>query len=185
MVGHYGRNKTLKQYFRWVAKVYLESQFLQRMEQLKNINPEAAQYVTDAGIERWARAYSPRKRYNIMSTNIAEAISNAIKECKELPIAGVINYIKGVLQSWFYDRRTSALKLTTQLTKAADVAIGVKDEKARYMRIYPITFYTFIEPTRSVMYVRTTAEKEADNDVGVLLTETMASNLANKEVFDH
>ncbi|TXG61431.1 hypothetical protein EZV62_012794 [Acer yangbiense] len=144
MVGHYGRNKALKQYFRRAARMYRESQFLQRMEQLKNINPEAAQYVTDVGIERWARAYSPRKRYKLMSTNIAEAMNNAIKECKELPITGVIDYIKGVIQSWFHDRRTVALKLTAQLTTAADIAIGVKDEKARYMRIYPITFYTFL-----------------------------------------
>ncbi|KAK2645963.1 hypothetical protein Ddye_021158 [Dipteronia dyeriana] len=32
MVGHYGRNKALKQYFRRAARVYRESQFLQRME---------------------------------------------------------------------------------------------------------------------------------------------------------
>ncbi|KAI9154117.1 hypothetical protein LWI28_021164 [Acer negundo] len=144
MFGHYGRNKALKQYFERAVRVYQESQFLQYMEQLKNINSEAAQYVTDAGIERWARAYSPRKRYKLMSTNIAEAMNNAIKECKELPITGVIDYIRVVIQSWFHDRRTAALKLTTQLTTAVDVAIGVKDEKARYMWIYPITFYTFL-----------------------------------------
>ncbi|KAK3229140.1 hypothetical protein Dsin_001021 [Dipteronia sinensis] len=144
MIGHYGRNKALKQYFQRAARVYQESQFIQHMEQLANINPEAAQYVMDARVERWARAYSPRKRYNIMSTNIAEAMNNAIRECKELPITGVIDYIRGVLQRWFHDRRTAALKLTTQLTTAADVAIGVKDDEARYMRIYPIIFYTFL-----------------------------------------
>ncbi|KAK3220797.1 hypothetical protein Dsin_014767 [Dipteronia sinensis] len=37
MVGHYGRNKTLKQYFRRPARVYQESQFLHRMEQLSNV----------------------------------------------------------------------------------------------------------------------------------------------------
>ncbi|KAK0602454.1 hypothetical protein LWI29_033545 [Acer saccharum] len=71
-----------------------------------------------------------------MSTNIAEAMNNAIKECKELPITRVIDYIRGVLQCWFHDRCTTALKLTTQLTIATDVAIGVKDEEARYMWIY-------------------------------------------------
>ncbi|KAK2659059.1 hypothetical protein Ddye_005592 [Dipteronia dyeriana] len=119
-------------------------QFMQQMEQLANINPEAAEYVMNTGIERWARAYSPRKRYNIMSTNIADAMNNAIKECKELPITGVIDYIRGVLQHWFHDRRTTAHKLATQLTTATDVAIGVKDDKARYMWIYPITFYMFL-----------------------------------------
>ncbi|KAI9187036.1 hypothetical protein LWI28_023630 [Acer negundo] len=73
-------NKALKQYIERAVRVYWESQFLQQMEQLKNINSEAAQYVTDAKIERWARAYSPRKRYKLMSTNIAEAMNNAIKE---------------------------------------------------------------------------------------------------------
>ncbi|KAK2655678.1 hypothetical protein Ddye_008730 [Dipteronia dyeriana] len=123
MVGHYGSNKELKQYFRRATRVYRESQYLQRMEQSAHINPEAAQYVTDVWIERWARAYSPRK--------------------KELPITRVIDYIRGILQRWFHDRHTAALKLTTQLTTAADVAIGVKDEEARYMWVYPITFYTF------------------------------------------
>ncbi|KAK3212353.1 hypothetical protein Dsin_017059 [Dipteronia sinensis] len=106
-----GVEKVFPNSFHGASRVYRESQFMQRMEQLSNIHLEAAQYVTDAGIERLARAYSPRKR--------------------------------GVLQCWFHDRRTSALKLTTQLTTAADVAIGVKDDEARYMRIYPITFYTF------------------------------------------
>ncbi|KAK3228731.1 hypothetical protein Dsin_000612 [Dipteronia sinensis] len=123
MLAYYGKNKALKQYFKRAARMYQESQFLERMEHPANINSEAAQYVTDAGFDRWSRAYSPRNRYNIMSTNIAESMNNTLKECKELPITRVIDYIRGVLQCWFYDRRTSALKHTTQLTTALDVAI--------------------------------------------------------------
>ncbi|KAK2644609.1 hypothetical protein Ddye_019804 [Dipteronia dyeriana] len=82
-----------------------------------------------------------------MSTNIAEAMNNAIKKCKELLITGVIDYIRGILQRWFHDRHTAALKLTTQLTTAADVAIGVKDEEARYIleliHTHPIWFPCF------------------------------------------
>ncbi|TXG67582.1 hypothetical protein EZV62_008857 [Acer yangbiense] len=249
MVGHYGRNKTLKQYFERAARVYRESQFLQRMEHLKNINPKAAQYVTDAGIERWARAYSPRKRYNIMSTNIAEAMNNAIKECKELPITGVIDYIREVLQSWFHDRRTAALKLSTQLTTAADVAIAYSGEihpvgqpsewlvpediaskivhppvgrrgpgrpkknrtpsfgeevtQRRCTTCHRVGHnshtYTYPKSSRpssgmgstseigeaSGSHVRSTTEKEPGDDVGVLLTDKMASNLADEEVVDH
>ncbi|KAK3219260.1 hypothetical protein Dsin_013230 [Dipteronia sinensis] len=125
-----------------VEKVFLNS--FHGACALANINPEAAQYVTDAGIECWAQAYSPRNRYNIMSTNIAEAMNNAIKECKELPITGVIEYNKGILQCWFHDQQTTALKLTTQLTTAVDVAIGVQVDETRYMRIYSVTFYTFL-----------------------------------------
>ncbi|KAK3221503.1 hypothetical protein Dsin_008528 [Dipteronia sinensis] len=101
-------------------------------------------YVRDAEFERWARAYSPRKRYSMMSSNIAESMNNAIKNCRELPITGVIDYIRGFLQHWFYDRRTSAGKLKSTLTTKADVILGVKDEKARYLRVYPITYYSFL-----------------------------------------
>ncbi|KAK2655115.1 hypothetical protein Ddye_008167 [Dipteronia dyeriana] len=98
MLAHYGKNKALKRYFDRATRVYRESQFLQLMEQLANINSEAAQYVTAVRFDRWSRAYSPRKRYNIMSTNITESMNNALKGCKELPITGVIDYIRGVLQ---------------------------------------------------------------------------------------
>ncbi|TXG50823.1 hypothetical protein EZV62_023347 [Acer yangbiense] len=115
MVGHYGRNKALKQYFKRAARVC------------------------------------------------------PIKECKELPITGVIDYIREVLQFWFHDRRTTALKLSTQLTTTADVAIGVKDERARYMRIYPITFYTFLVKDRDLdgnvdLTAKTCTCKEFDVD---------------------
>ncbi|KAK2649710.1 hypothetical protein Ddye_017199 [Dipteronia dyeriana] len=114
------------------------------MEQLANINSEATMYITDVGFERWARAYSPRKRYNLTSSNITEAMNNAIKVCRELPITGVIDCIRGVLQRWFYDCRTSVGKLKSTLTTKADVSICVKDEKARYLTVYPITYYSFL-----------------------------------------
>ncbi|KAK2658022.1 hypothetical protein Ddye_011074 [Dipteronia dyeriana] len=144
MLGRYGKNKKLKDIFRKAVKVYRVNQFTRCMEQLANINSEAAMYITDVGFERWARAYSPRKRYNLTSSNIAEAMNNAIKVCRELPITGVIDCIRGVLQRWFYDHRTSAGKLKSTLTTKTDVSIGVKDEKARYLMVYPITYYSFL-----------------------------------------
>ncbi|KAK2643566.1 hypothetical protein Ddye_025329 [Dipteronia dyeriana] len=111
---------------------------------MTNINSKAAMYITDVGFERWAQAYSPRKSYNLMSSNIAEAMNNSIKACWELPITGVIDYIRRVLQRWFYDRRTSVGKLKSTLTTKADVNIGVKDEKAHYLTVYPITYYSFL-----------------------------------------
>ncbi|KAK2663698.1 hypothetical protein Ddye_002272 [Dipteronia dyeriana] len=97
MLGRYGKNKVLKDIFRKAVKVYWVNQFTRCMDQMENINSEAAMYITDVGFERWARAYSSGKRYNLMLSNIAEAMNNAIKACRELPITGVIDYIRGVL----------------------------------------------------------------------------------------
>ncbi|KAK3225307.1 hypothetical protein Dsin_005169 [Dipteronia sinensis] len=134
MLRRYGKNKVLRDIFRKAVKVYRVNQFTRCMEQMANINSKAVMYVTDAGFERWLRAYNRRKRYNIMLSNIAEAMNNAIKNYRELPITGVIDYSRGVLQHWFHDRRTSAGKLKSTLTTKADVNICVKDEKARYLR---------------------------------------------------
>ncbi|TXG72867.1 hypothetical protein EZV62_001446 [Acer yangbiense] len=144
MLGRYGKYKVLKDIFKKAVKVYRVNQFDRCMDQLTNINSRAAMYVTDVGFERWSRAYSPRKRYNLMSSNIADATNNAIKDCWELPITGVIDYIRAVLQHWFHDHRTSAGKLKSTLTTKADVNISVMDEKARYLRVYPITYYSFL-----------------------------------------
>ncbi|KAK3199041.1 hypothetical protein Dsin_022456 [Dipteronia sinensis] len=150
MLRRYGKNKVLKDIFIKAVNVYRVNKFTRCMEQFANINSEAAMYVTGVGFERWARAYSPRKRYNIMSSNIAESMNNAIKYCQELPITGVIDYIRGVHQNWFHDRRTSAGKLKSTLTTEADVNIGVKDEKASYLRVYPITYYSFLVNDRDL-----------------------------------
>ncbi|KAK2665776.1 hypothetical protein Ddye_004350 [Dipteronia dyeriana] len=144
MLGRCGNNKILKDIFRKTIKVYQVNQFTRCMEQLANINSQAAMYITDFGFERWARAYRPRKRYNLTSSNIAEAMNNAIKACRELPITRVIDCIRWVLQRWFYYRRTSAGKLKSTLTTKVDVNIGVKDAKARYLTVYPIIYYSFL-----------------------------------------
>ncbi|KAK0601670.1 hypothetical protein LWI29_026265 [Acer saccharum] len=127
MLGRYGKNKVLKDIFRKAVKVYRVNQFDRCIDQLRNINSGATMYVTDVGFERWSRAYSPRKRYNLMSSNIAEAMNNAIKDCRELPITRVIDYIREVLQHWFHDRRTSAGKLMSTLTTKDGDLDGIVD----------------------------------------------------------
>ncbi|KAK2662011.1 hypothetical protein Ddye_000585 [Dipteronia dyeriana] len=144
MLGRYGKIKVLKDIFRKAIKVYQVNQLTRCMEQLVNINSEATMYITDVRFERWAQAFSPRKRYNLMSSNIAKAMNNAIKACRELPITRVIDYIGGVLQHRFYDRQTSTGKLKLTLTTKADVNIGVKHKNARSLTVYPITYYYFL-----------------------------------------
>ncbi|KAK2659056.1 hypothetical protein Ddye_005589 [Dipteronia dyeriana] len=113
-------------------------------ESKQQLQSQLGRYAFANRFQIKARTYSPRKRYNLTSSNIAEAMNNEIKVCRELPITGVIDCIRGVLQRWFYDRWTSTGKLKSTLTTKADVNIGVKDEKARYLTIYPIIYYSFL-----------------------------------------
>ncbi|TYK24382.1 protein FAR-RED ELONGATED HYPOCOTYL 3-like [Cucumis melo var. makuwa] len=38
------------------------------------------------GFAKWSRAYSPRRRYNVMTTNISESLNSAMPKARELPI---------------------------------------------------------------------------------------------------
>ncbi|KAL5778677.1 hypothetical protein ACOSQ2_009414 [Xanthoceras sorbifolium] len=52
------------------------------LDQIKNVKPRAYNMLMEAGINRWARAYMPGRRYQLMTTNIAEALNNCIKRAR-------------------------------------------------------------------------------------------------------
>ncbi|KAA0048672.1 protein FAR1-RELATED SEQUENCE 3-like [Cucumis melo var. makuwa] len=65
----------------------LESSTLGIREELESI-----------GFAKWSCAYSPRRRYNVMTTNIPESLNSDMLTARELPICSmleVIRYIKG------------------------------------------------------------------------------------------
>ena len=137
------KNKDLSIPFRKAAKAYRVNDHSFYMLQLSSISVGAHQYVVDAGEERWSRAFCPRKRYNIMTTNIAESMNNAVKDFRELPIVAMIDRIRDMMQRWFHDRRTVAASYDTQLTERVEALIGVSDESAQHMKVSPIAVYQF------------------------------------------
>ena len=50
------------------------------------ISPRAATYIIDAGVKRWVHSHSTKKRYNIMTTGIAESLNVVLKDARDLPI---------------------------------------------------------------------------------------------------
>ncbi|KAL5549342.1 hypothetical protein UlMin_004573 [Ulmus minor] len=63
-------------YYRCV-KAYRLCEFACLMNTLTLVQPQLGPYLQEVGYERWSRAYSEGRRYNIMTTNILECI-NAI-----------------------------------------------------------------------------------------------------------
>ncbi|KAK3189287.1 hypothetical protein Dsin_028848 [Dipteronia sinensis] len=70
-------------------------------------------------LERWSRCHCIRRRYNMMTTNIAEAMNNCIKKARMLPITSAMEFLRGMLQKWFNDKREQVGKNITYLTKAS------------------------------------------------------------------
>ncbi|KAA0054422.1 transposase [Cucumis melo var. makuwa] len=53
------------------------------------------------GFAKWSRAYSPRRIYNVMTTNISESLNSAKLKARELPICSMLEILRIMLQRWF------------------------------------------------------------------------------------
>ena len=80
------KNVEVHKLFHDAAYTYRLSEFNVIFRQLQMISPRAATYVIDADVERWAHSHSTKKRYNIMTTGIAESLNVVLKDARDLPI---------------------------------------------------------------------------------------------------
>ena len=62
----------IKLYF-IAAKAYRPSEFYDHFLKLKSLSPRGAEKLKEIGFDKWARSHFPGKRFNIMTTNIAES----------------------------------------------------------------------------------------------------------------
>ncbi len=85
------------------AKAYRRQDFDAQLEKLWHINADAAKYLEESvGCSRWARAEFSSRRYNMMTTNIAESMNALLKEARSLPVLSLLNYIRMTIQRWFF-----------------------------------------------------------------------------------
>ncbi|KAA0045025.1 MuDRA-like transposase [Cucumis melo var. makuwa] len=103
----------------------------------------SGKYLNDVGIARWSRVHCPGRRYNMMTTNIAESMNSILKEPRDLPIASFLENVRALLQRWFWERREKGIKVTSTLTKWAELVIQKKQEGALTMKVNPIDCYQF------------------------------------------
>ncbi|KAL4017276.1 hypothetical protein IC575_024954 [Cucumis melo] len=103
----------------------------------------SGKYLNDVGIARWSRVHCPGRRYNMMTTNIAESMNSILKEPRDLPIASFLENVRALLQRWFWERREEGIKVTSTLTKWAELVIQKKQEGALTMKVNPIDCYQF------------------------------------------
>ena len=119
IIGKYKKNKKVIKLFELASRVYRISDFDHLMEELKNIEPNAYDYLIHVNIRKCTRAHSPVQRYHIMTMNIAESMNSALRFSRKLPICTCVEFVRSRMQKWFNDRRNHALTSTCPLTEAA------------------------------------------------------------------
>nr|XP_016481467.1 PREDICTED: uncharacterized protein LOC107802440 [Nicotiana tabacum] len=58
--------------------------------------------------ERWARSSFPRRRYDMLTTNMVESMNSVLLKAREMPILRMLDFIQEKLGEWFYERRKKA-----------------------------------------------------------------------------
>ncbi|KAK3211355.1 hypothetical protein Dsin_016061 [Dipteronia sinensis] len=97
------------------------------MAELKETYRKVYDELLGARVKKFSRVYSPRKQYFLMTTNIVESMNSCLLVVRKLPNTAMAEFIRDLLQRWFYNRRTNAHRTETT---------------HRY-EIHPIHFNTF------------------------------------------
>ncbi|KAK3230601.1 hypothetical protein Dsin_002482 [Dipteronia sinensis] len=93
------------------------------MEKLRNLHNGAYDYCIAAGPHKWFRVHYPQRRYRVMITNVAECINSCLKFARQLLMLTLAEFIRNLLQRWFYDRHRAAQSMRHQLTDVAHLVI--------------------------------------------------------------
>ncbi|XP_052203081.1 uncharacterized protein LOC127808553 [Diospyros lotus] len=125
------------------AKAYPESEFHELFNDLERYDPAVSTYLREASFSRWVRAYSDGKRFDIMTTNIAECLNTTLADARKFSIQCLMEYIRNMLQQWFYERRGHASKMARHLTSWAEGQIAKRFALSQYWLSEPIDMYRF------------------------------------------
>ncbi|XP_044496513.1 uncharacterized protein LOC123218895 [Mangifera indica] len=113
MRSKYKKNAKVAWMYWKVAKAYTEFEFQQVIKSLSRLHPEATAYLCEVGFDRWARAYFPGHRYNVMTTNIAKSFNALVKHTRGLPIIMLIEFIR--VTPWVEDKIAKRVRKSSNL----------------------------------------------------------------------
>ncbi|KAK2649721.1 hypothetical protein Ddye_017210 [Dipteronia dyeriana] len=118
--------KDVSMLFKQAWKVYRKAEFKEVMLKMMKIKRIAFQDLRNVWPKRWSRAYYLVRRYRLMTSSIA--MNSCLVHVRQMPITTMVEFIREMLQKWFYKRQTKAKKTRTQLSPWANFNVndGIK-----------------------------------------------------------
>nr|XP_009765266.1 PREDICTED: uncharacterized protein LOC104216834 [Nicotiana sylvestris] len=124
-----------------IAKVFPECyhEFDDFMSQIAAVDKKIFNYLMEEPPGRcWAHSHCPRRRYDMLTTNIVESMNNVLRRARELPLLTMMDFIQEKLQSWFYERRTTAEGIFREISNWEEATLEEKIKPAFTFRVLPI-----------------------------------------------
>ena len=76
------------------AYTYSKEECDSLLKSLETSCPKVHNELVKLGVKKWSRAYCPRRRYSLMTTNIAESLNKAILPACRLPITSAHEFLR-------------------------------------------------------------------------------------------
>jgi hypothetical protein len=106
-------SRTLKPLFWRIARANSVARFDAIMEELRVVNPLAAQYLLNAQPEMWARAHFQGTRFGHDTSNVVESINKVLLIDRELPIVLLLNSLWNRIMDQRFKRLDLAINAHT------------------------------------------------------------------------
>ncbi|CAE5957616.1 unnamed protein product [Arabidopsis arenosa] len=131
------RQKGLPYLVSKAAYAYTVAEFRHRFQEIERRSPLCANYLRGIGISHWTRVYFQGKRYNIMSSNVAECLNAALAKALEFPIVSMLESIRMMLMRWFYCRRQKANNNASPVTPEVEKKLMEQLSDSAGLRVSP------------------------------------------------
>ncbi|XP_056848847.1 uncharacterized protein LOC130498990 [Raphanus sativus] len=147
---HLMRNVVSRYKSKGLAKMVCEaafsfrrSDFDKNFDKIKIANAACFKYLEDIGTAKWTRTYFQGNRYNLLTSNVAEQLNNAISKSRASPIVEMFMFIQRMLTRWFSARRTKSSKHRGLVTPEVDKVIQTHIRLTKGSKIYPSRDWSF------------------------------------------
>ncbi|CAN6726720.1 unnamed protein product [Malus baccata var. baccata] len=119
------------------AAAYAPTQeaFQRSADNIKNISPDAYNWVIQSEPVHWANAFCGGGRYNHMTSNFGQQFYSWVSEAHELPITQMIDVLRGNMMEAFYSRGVESNQWVTRLTPSKEEKLQKETEIARSLQV--------------------------------------------------
>ncbi|XP_070014038.1 uncharacterized protein [Nicotiana sylvestris] len=124
--------------FQSVSRVYRRKEFDLYMLDIAKVDKKTYDYLMEEPPERWARSYSTRRRYDMLTTTIVESMNSVLLEARELPILRMMDFIQVKLKLWFYERINEAEGTFYDVSCWAEEELKKKIDLAFTLNVFPV-----------------------------------------------
>ncbi|WZZ70237.1 hypothetical protein YC2023_081607 [Brassica napus] len=137
------KNKGLAKMVCAAAFSYRRKDFNDHFGKIRQAHAACAKYLEDIGTAKWTRTYFPGNRYNLLTSNVAEQLNNALRKARPSPIVEFSMFIQRMLTRWFSARRTKSAKHRGAATPEVEAVMQTHIRLTKGSNISNITSWSY------------------------------------------